>query len=670
MIASSCRVPSRVMAVMARLSDLSGSFSRSFPDSYLTGYPIASMSSYAFARTWLAHEMPRLGSVWTHTLLVQFSDIATSEDLSPLCGLFVRPKADDDARYRDPLFLSPNELSVGPTGCADARAADALRRLYFLASDEPVRVAADAAEPASDERLVLAVWSQQWPSLRRRFRFCTYAPSQRSDEDGPFDLQCGPDSAAQNSMSSTTALEVPVSAAAHDLENPGEFRSFVRTYGVDLDGIRQNFGQLARIFTLLGPGASPADFSSACHLAASGLSPPGKTKTLLQVLADLPARTDALVSVENDVWLLGAIEGGSATAPLISATTFARALDLAAPEMFETILSKIAHAPDARFARMVVRNPPTRLLSSPALAARLLVECRRPGSVGFYRDPHIITSPEFWRVLGPVGLEFLEEAPEHYVDLGELVEPLMEGAPQIVPTLIERSSAFRCAYLAYVRWVPGEGEPEADLALVRSVTFDEVGDGSDLVKTLLDVAGRVAERSGILPGNPERWVDAAADLNAMVFGTLSVEAFAVLFALACDACRTSAAEILVRTFSAVYRHELGDTASSSWKLIEKVCVPDKYVFDWDRRWFIVDRCRRLRRTVASRWLKCKFEPARYLDLTQDPTVFRELCRDTRDMPGGETLLRRAARSEFAQDGGWHAAAYKIIGDEVSTFRLF
>ena len=46
--------------------------------------------------------------------------------------------------------------------------------------------------PAVSEEAVLAIWGQQWARLRRSFRFCTLALSDRSTKDSTFDLQLIP----------------------------------------------------------------------------------------------------------------------------------------------------------------------------------------------------------------------------------------------------------------------------------------------------------------------------------------------------------------------------------------------------------------------------------------------------------------------------------------------
>ena len=59
---------------------------------YLTGYPLSESGYYAMARTWPAPEMQRPGAVWTHTLFIEFTDVARLRDATALLTLFRRPE--------------------------------------------------------------------------------------------------------------------------------------------------------------------------------------------------------------------------------------------------------------------------------------------------------------------------------------------------------------------------------------------------------------------------------------------------------------------------------------------------------------------------------------------------------------------------------------------------
>ena len=91
LIASSTSLKTREAKTILTLSDASGSTSSIETTGYLTGYPLPEAGLYAFAKTWPAPEMPRPGCVWTHTLLIDFADLATIADLAGLVAAFRQP---------------------------------------------------------------------------------------------------------------------------------------------------------------------------------------------------------------------------------------------------------------------------------------------------------------------------------------------------------------------------------------------------------------------------------------------------------------------------------------------------------------------------------------------------------------------------------------------------
>src|SRR5579871_3801485 len=104
-LSGSSQVRPRDAKAMLVLSDISGPGVRPGDEGYLTGYPLAESGLYVLARTWSAPEMPRPGCVWTHSLLIDFADLAVLTDPAVLLNLFRRPTADDFSRYDDVLTL-------------------------------------------------------------------------------------------------------------------------------------------------------------------------------------------------------------------------------------------------------------------------------------------------------------------------------------------------------------------------------------------------------------------------------------------------------------------------------------------------------------------------------------------------------------------------------------
>ncbi len=258
-IAGTVRLPANDARLVLTLSDISGPSSRLPECGYLTGYPLAESGMYALARTWAAPEMSRPGCVWTHTLLIDFADLAMIEEPSQLDDLFRCPNDSGILwDYSAPLRIGPeSERALTPVlAVSEARAI--IAGLYGQPK-EPILASSDTQ---AADRVTLAIWAQQWPRLRRSFRFCTFAASDRSIDGVLFDLQFLP--ARERSRRSRFAdsfevghvpfIEEPwLSEVMDDLLLGGrtDLRSFLRQIGGDVSKGREAFAPLCSLHVVL-----------------------------------------------------------------------------------------------------------------------------------------------------------------------------------------------------------------------------------------------------------------------------------------------------------------------------------------------------------------------------------------------------------------------------------
>ncbi len=234
-------------------------------ESYLTAYPLPADNKFALARTWYASEMPRPGSVWTHTLLLEFADLAQIVDPRPLLSLFRRPQgppSDGHGEYGNaiPVLQSAWSQRFNPR-ITPSWIAPLLQALYT--STRPVLLVAKPDDYVDE--LVACAWLQQWPRLRRTFRFCTGSLANRAPEVGVFDLQVVPErnvKAIRRELEDASVIEgtgepSPASAdwlqVAHaDLfghyRHSQLFHSFLRRFGPDVSSTRDNFRWLTETF--------------------------------------------------------------------------------------------------------------------------------------------------------------------------------------------------------------------------------------------------------------------------------------------------------------------------------------------------------------------------------------------------------------------------------------
>lgn len=270
-LTGSTRLDRHSERALLMLSDMSGPNMVPGFESYLTGYPLPDDRKYAFARTWYAPEMPRPGTVWTHTLLLDYDDVGRIQNLQTVLALFRRPLGaiDETIAYELPLTVEVAGLSE-PLPRSGSDPAPLIEAIYGASTQ--VLLGADSA--AAVEALVVAAWLQQWPKLRCTFRFCTGSLAHRMLEHQSFDLQVVPRSRepqirrAAGTVTSVDLEKTPrsrVSAwaqvGAEDLYGHADFRfrRFLRYFADDAQPGRMVYSQLARFYIDLldGPTRPP-----------------------------------------------------------------------------------------------------------------------------------------------------------------------------------------------------------------------------------------------------------------------------------------------------------------------------------------------------------------------------------------------------------------------------
>jgi hypothetical protein len=190
LLATSTDLTSEQQSALLIMSDLSGPAFRSGYESYLTGYPLSGGTIYCLARTWFAPELPRPGCVWTQTFLMKAEDLARITDFDQVNELFHRPTAPSElGGYCRRLMFDQKTAAVQSRLSIDGQST--LRALY----DGGKMVVLSSESSLLYEPLLLAIFEQQWPRLRRSFRFCSGALSLRDTE---FELSVSPPEATHS----------------------------------------------------------------------------------------------------------------------------------------------------------------------------------------------------------------------------------------------------------------------------------------------------------------------------------------------------------------------------------------------------------------------------------------------------------------------------------------
>lgn len=262
LLESSAKLPTDVSHLLSVATDISGSAPRQGFDYSYTGITLLEAGIYVLFCTWLAPEMRRPGCVWSHALLIDLADLARIPDLGILREFFVRPGPKTKLKtYSKRIGMNqPRYESSSRSKFSAATTRATLAALYAF-PEKPVVIAAE--DTKSHEDLIFAIWSQQFPRLRRSFNFSTGSFSSRSRGKRVFDLQVAPLHNISSWQKDDCTMILPgaiessplesqdwVKLAESDLPHAGDtqFRSFLRIFGADVAQPRLSFRFLAYVF--------------------------------------------------------------------------------------------------------------------------------------------------------------------------------------------------------------------------------------------------------------------------------------------------------------------------------------------------------------------------------------------------------------------------------------
>lgn len=296
-LGGSIRLEGAAEATLLALTDLLTSDLAPGQSSYLSGYPLKEANRYVLSRTWLAPESPRPGSVWSHSLILDYAALSLIDDLASLLSLFRRPQGTADPYYAKPV--SPSELArlvakskaIHPDRIFRERGEKALNAIYGRKAARNLSLMAE--EPEADEALAVALWRQMWPGLRRDFAFFTRVRGEVAEVSAGFALYFRTDAF----QSRPTAARDAVETAAYqilwrDLLKPGptDLREFLGRYAVDAPDPRRTVPDLVLMQERMDEPASVA-LDLAGRYAGAAALPRLKRDILLQAMHSDDAAT-------------------------------------------------------------------------------------------------------------------------------------------------------------------------------------------------------------------------------------------------------------------------------------------------------------------------------------------------------------------------------------------
>lgn len=659
--------------VMLTLSDMSGRTMAGGFEEYLTGYPVPGSTYYAFAKTWYAAEMERPGCVWTHTLLIDASDIASIQDLGLLQAWFRRPKSRGMfGDYQSVLELAITAESAPslPSQYRDATVA-IVAALYGSPNAPTFMRSRDAQSPAP---VVLAVWNQQWSRLRKAFAFCTGSIGNRSLGGRPFDLQIIPETSEREvrrevsdaivtESGSRPERDLPagwLSAAVEDLSSPSpsHLRGFLEKFGDALGGGREVFEPLVELsFCLPAVAEHGGTFHELIEAVGERFPSPRQAGSLKRLLLGAGAPlTRLLYPDRGEPDLLEALATTQHASAYDSEALEApsRSVDLWRDDKQRTgkLIDALLCREHNHFGEEILAS----LVANVAAADLPALFADRPGVLTAIarRDPEIITAPGLWS--GPSDRQReLFDAATAGQEVGEatrssaIVAMLDAGSDAVADQVFNRFGDRAAAVvLDWLNHQDAEGRTgrlragwrraltrhrASVLRWLTQPAFSIRSDVIALLAELLDPHTKELQRLG-----QDLWLQAVRDAASMgAERRTRLFAFALAFAL--DPVASLCNQLAANTFEPVHAvAAAGRLDYETWLLFEGT-VPS--LSAW-RNW---DRCERLRRGLIDQFERQQWPVAQFLQCAGRTETLHRLLHSASEYKAGKQLLMRLRREK-------------------------
>jgi hypothetical protein len=674
LLQSSRKFPSEVNKTMLLMTDLSGPRMISGFDSYLTGYFLNEIKCYALGRTWYASEMDRPGCVWTHTLLVENSDISSIADLRMLIRLFKRPEKESFTwtAYNSPLYVNVSDQNYAQyasrltTNGSRRTIPKLLHALYGPSSSQPVYLPTDDASKFED--LVISVWNQEWSTLRKAFFFSTGSIANRKISGRQFDLQViswrslnqlgreVPSSivVSEDDNSPMTEDSTWVQIAAIDLESgssESSFRRFLQDYGVDTAKPRAAFAPLAQVFVSIQRSNSDSILNELVNLVAGSFPKPDDASRLKESLLG-PSRNGltriSMNTSESDLlWAL-------------VTTPFENAFD---------------------HDQMNVRHRARELVTSSRLEARRITIELVEREITSFGEEFLTGISEAININD--AYEFAKSKPE-LLNAFTKYNPQLAAMPGLWRLSADEQREFFDIVLAnsnesadiISNMIGAMLEAQSDVMAHEVVTrykqlaVDTVLNWLDINPTCLNELGRewvwalktaptlllqwlrqrvepnehlVAFISELLDPHSEEVIAAGAEIWSSVkkqpYSSLSYDSYirvtAFLLALGFNNPPFGGFQLVSRCFESVHAAAAEQSLpKSSWRLL-KHQAPDY------SSWWSWDKCKRLRCALVERFIRFQWPRQSFLEAAKGKT-FEEVLYNSYDVRGGRDFIRRIA----------------------------
>ena len=622
------------------LSDIAGPGAHIGEEGYLTGYPLPESGFFALGRTWSAPEMERPGCVWTHTLLIDFSDLAALETLTGLLDLFRRPSGLGAApEYAEPATLA-DSTEAQVCAVAESWVRKVMAGLYGVPRR---RIVADRFGDEVD-RSVLALWSQQWPRLRRGFRFCTFATVDRSFDRDSFDLQVVPTSDRSVHTRFSEAVDAEARSpscgrwlddAVQDLLHPDGFglRGFFRRLGADIVAGREAFRPLCQLHrAATGYDGQPSTLGDAIRVLQDEFGAKQARIAWKTVANAAFERVESLDESSFD-FLWNNLSLVDADKLVTSGAQLGKLAWQRDPGMLVPMLND-----ESPFKIVVERTlamlDTSELLSGLARAPVLL------GAVLAHR-PQIVGIPAFWARLDSVDEAFRAAKEEHLLGV-TIVAAMVGGRHDLAPQAVQEFGSGLVLHALCASWDrAGDGSRRWLQASVgeSTVVAEFLANESTIPMPILyELSRRLPPDAVPNDYGDDPWLIAWRQAVGAIDDSAASYIAAYLLSRALGQRSFCPGELAQLSFERTHADAANNRLTNeSWYLLESR-------LPWTASWFEWDRCHRIRVAVTELFIDRRLAPGLFATLCEDDQLFSLLLDRANKRKRGRDYLKRVRRA--------------------------
>ena len=595
-------------------------------DGYWTGVPLPDIRTYALMKTWPAPEMPRPGCVWTHVLLIKYADMALIEDFFLLAQTFNRPERVGSYDQYSQMLTVNTLVPRLPVPRLDVnQSVQAIQAMYGELADGLLPINASAATV-----LVFAIWSQQWPRLRRSFKFRT-TKAMGQHERGPvvFDLRL-------SSLDASSLADVVVMspqpwelATADDLRgaSAGHLRRFLWRYGSDIQRGRKRFGFLARLYVETVQDLSTEGMFALLDGVAAELPDPTDGMLLKKDLLAMGESSYSMLPVLDPLHLMAylANEPGASAFPALPEQAFALVAELWHQRDDEIlVLAERAMASSSAIGDNLIEK--LALLADPATFLQISERVPRVRARLVQLHPALLDSPHLSAVHAPDLVQLLRALPDdeelaakvltrllstHNLEAASIFEERFQGVlRRVLRSVYRKNGSFQ-----------GINQDWIEAARIRSagelgqVIQEAAGSAADLA-ACIQLANSSLDLAVQLP--IESWVIAVTGARDDLQGDARLSYLAFLLALALERPQRGCEPLFEKSFEEVHiavwhsrlpYHSFNEIARR---------LPD---LPFWQQW---DSCLRLRLAVIHAYGSGDLDSASFSRLARDPALNNQL----------------------------------------------